>query len=627
MSVEDNRQLLKTILDRHVHLGVESILSSVYVGSDLKTLSFYHLANRLMMVVQMPITFVLYAQEEGALRSEHHRTNHHARHQPAISNSLAKVVGDDSKYFFPLWDIEGPGKKYFLVALRADSHYQFLPLTVIRVVDEIEDLWDAAAYKLFHVLESSHYASHGTAFSIFLPPTLDNLEKVSSAAAMHKPTLDAKLLEKYDQGLLKNTTSYMGLSGLGALDRVFQKINSNISRVSESASRHLSGDKQATNFILFAREYVSNATPGWRHKVYDYDIRILLCSRQRAELEALLRNMKSNKPIHKALFQAELNKSGLSDKAEGRALFNEAEDHFWSLVESEQYATVLDIYGDRFSEHARSMADPAFDGVSLYRQPFSRDGGLERVFGHSDLPQSFDALDTDDPRRNDLLRMIICQHFFHVFARSEPTDGLILQMMLNPIELGGKVWGVVGFATKSFPYDKKFDFEDSSPKSVIRLYDKVWTKNYHIYRDVNERFKKNLRSYMNRYYERFISEIFGTWIKDGQKEESVLLSKAMAELNTTLRSLSCVFPYNVVEMKAVRTEGEAFPYPKDVTFPGGFENRRVLLARNLALVVNVVAESCYLPPPGVTVEATSGFVDAVDVAVAMTDESLKLGLV
>jgi len=210
-------------------------------------------------------------------------------------------------------------------------------------------------------------------------------------------------------------------------------------------------------------------------------------------------------------------------------------------------------------------------------------------------------------------------------AKSASEDQTYLQIMLNPIEVGGRVWAVAGYATRS--KDPRSEF--ASGKDIDQ-YDKYWSMNYHIYRDVNERMKKNLRTYMNRFYENFVAKQYEQWLytltsggmKDGQKRS---LTEAQDELNRILRSLSCVFPYNVVEGELKRTE-EGIPVPASESAledpETGDKARRALAGKHWATYMSVTDYSRFPPAPGV--DDTKTFVDIVDVAVAMTDRTIRL---
>lgn len=629
------REELKKILDRHVELGVESIFSAVYSGPNISTLSFYHLINRIMMVVQVPITFVVFLDVNG-LKSAYHRTNHHKRHQKDIDKVVARISGASDEFHFPIWHSEnGEHQKYTLVALKADPTYKFAPIKPIHCIEDVFDLWDAASYKLWHVLQAKSYARYDDSFFKILPETLKSLEYKEEPSPPERVPAAEEVVEAFNKELLKDSTRYL-LTGRGVLDRVFRKIERNISQVNRGNTKHADSGVNLANFILFARDYSGCPARGWRHHDnYDYALRILLCSSQRAELESYLKWMLDKREKCEGEFLAELT---AAEVKHGVELIHEANALFWDYLEKGNSKALLDIFGNYFSEHARSMADPVFDGVSFYRQPFAHDAGLGRVFDPQSLPASLSDLPPDDKRKDDLLRVVICQYLFQGFAaKGKGNDKLQLQVMLNPIEIGGKVWGVVGFATRSHHLGFKFKF-DRKEHSGIADYDMFWSKNYHMYRDVNERFKKNLRSYMNRFYEDFIASRGAAWVARINAETSsgskVNIFDAVAEFNATLASLACLFPYNVVKA-TVSPDEDRHPVPS--SFAGVPEDggrlggerirltgeRRVLLAEHLGMFMEVTNCSLFPPAHGVSLAATRGFVDEVDVAVAMTDWLLR----
>ena len=617
---------IQEVLDRHVTLGVEAIFSAIYTGPGDDTISFYHLGNRIMMVMQVPMTFVV-IKYVNDVPAEYYRTNHHPIHKKIVDKSIVKAISNPDRYFFNVWhraDDTSPISKYYLVALRADSSYRFEPMAVHKKVGPSIDVWTAASYKLGEILDGNRYLKYGDAFLLKLPRTLDGLERhererLSTHAIGCAAGIDEEVKNYFDNALLKNSTRY-DLSEHGVLDKVFQKIERNISRIGSRS--HTTSAPKLTNFLLFSRDYFCDHGKSWRHGGnYNYNIRILLCSKQRAEIASYFEWMGSNRLLCESSFASQIDKT--QSKLGATNILREINDLFWGYIEDGRIQELLVILSAYFSKYARSMADPVFEGASFYSAPFSNDLGLRRVFHDEKIPNTLRDLEENDIRVNDMLRVITCHYVMQGFVLGNDDPESMLQVMLNPIEVGGKVWAVAAFVTKNRSFGSKLQIPNN-----LANYESVWSKNYHIYRDINERFKKNLRTYMNRFFEETIGIIFVRWISD-LKRGAKTSSRADLEdsLNRALNFLSCVFPYNVVQARIRYVPSKCFPWPssaEDSLVEGeSRHDRRALLGEHVAVYVDATELSCFPAAPGVSLKATAQFVDATDVAVAMTDATIR----
>lgn len=628
------RNDLEQMLKRQVTLGIESIFSSVYSGSSLETLSFTHILNRVMMLVQLPLTFVILESDESGGYSICFKTNRHKRkdHKDAIT---AATDSSDPENYFELWHSKksSENNKFYLLVLKADKSYKFEQLLKIREIKDSMNSWDIGSYKLTQVFDRSNYRQYGdfpdkiisiignTKANIDKDEKADPNDHFSSAPNYFQDdAARISIKSEFDRNLLSNMGPmfYEKLKKRGVLDKVFKKIERNISDVNSGKEGR---DGSITNFLLFARDYHNTPLGPWRHSSYDYSLRILLCDSQKEEIKEFFKTLRQKKEFYRKRYADEIS----NIKGDIKLIAAEIDTRFWSILESGDSGSteLIDILGEYFSANARSMADPVFDGLSFYRQPFANDGGIARCFQpESVLPSSIGEIPPGSDTIKDLLRVVCCQYLFDFMAAPGDKNNetkLQLQIMLNPIEIGGRVWGVVAYATRS--HNPNFEFKN---KVDLNWYESYWVKNYHIYRDVNERMKKNLRSYMNAFYENFVARTFVAMMNAIAYQRSGYLADRQRELNHQLGLLACIFPYDMLEVRFKREYGEETPVPS--SDKPEWESR-AMAGRGWAAFVSVARQVRFPIAPGVSPGSTVGFVDTTDVAVAMTDMLLREAVV
>jgi hypothetical protein len=635
---QEIRNELRELLEYHIILGVEAIFSSIFSTPHQKAISFHQIVNRIMMVAQVPITFGLYKKYNDKFELIH-LTNQHKRHQDEIRTRSQHIM---EKNLFPLWKRDNDESTYHLLVLKADASYKFEPLEPIKKFDNVENIWDAASYKIWRMLNYKGHALYNDiaeiAVNIFRVMGLEKDENPNRANRKNEleVTIDFEVKRKLDKELLENTTQF-NLKGTGVIDKVFNKLSSNLMEITDgvdsiertlnfvknSQTKKQKKDGKLTNFFLFARDYCSFNNKHTRYDGdYNYGIRLLLCATQRKEIENHFQWMLKNEKKCRKIYQEQLEGIKHKDNNSKKLAFS-VDDEFWKNLKEKNFDHLLDIISGYFSVHTRSMADPVFDGVSFYRQPFAKDAGMGRCFHNGDIPEHLDSLDADSPRRNDLLRVVIFQYLFEAMSAGDNDANTGLQVMLNPIELGGRVWGVVGYTTRS----KSPEIEFQS-KEEVSEYGRYWLMNYHVYMDANERMKKNLRSSMNRFYETALAKTYLDWILSAiRPANKKSLNGLQTELNDKLLELSCYFPYNVIkatieEDEESRRDGRLpLPTSNGVVLGGGVSTplsaRRVPIGVGYAASLEVTKRSVF--PSAPAGGDTRVFVDIVDVAVAMTN--------
>lgn len=619
---------LREIIDGQISLTVEAIWAGLHAVPDPQSVSFRHILNRIMILVQSPITFILFIQgDDGALERQY-TFNKHPRHHRDI-NAQGDIAS--KRDMFRLF-----GTKYFLLVLNATSPYEFsiIPPLDIDHLPEKPNNEDIVRYKMTKITNPASYKFYGQFSSIIhrsLAACKDWPQGAAIRASKLRPAVKLIDHDKFFTALRSNTTQYY-LDGYGVVDRVYRKIKKGIESIS-------SGNEQPdaaklTNFILFVRDYAAH--DGYiRHASYNYRLQILICSNQRSDLKDFFgKHMRGNMAaLKKAVRMEKVLREEEIKKPYYKKLARDAALRFFEILNRPTGdEDLLKILETPFGVAARSMADPVFDGVTFFRDPFT-EGGLSRCFPENE-GAAFKELNLE--QQDDVLRITICRHLFEAMApqiqgvmpienskalatngkeiQKSPVDRL--QIMLNPVELGGRVWCVIGHLTRSIEPTKTL-----TDSKTINLLASYWLQNYHIYQTINERAKKNLRVYMSQLYEATVGNIYQeeTLKFLGRLTKSAVVQSAV---NERLESLSCLFPYDVVQIELEpRGAGEAWPQgPAD---GGDRASRRAVFSEGVVSVVSKEPNFVFPPAPSLAPGVATKFVSETDVAVAMSDAILR----
>jgi hypothetical protein len=642
------KHVLADVLNQQIQLGVEAMYGGVIAGPDPSTISFRHLLTRVMMVLQVPVTFVVFKRRSpsGAFEATY-RANKHPRHQSDIQRRIDSVKRND---LFPLFHgTEAQTKNYFLLVLKADSNssalepgvttqpYRFEILKPHLDIEAIVSVWDAASYKLSKLLSAESFAAYSINgnsglldflrgsiercvdnLNAALPPQFQDVKQAGSQATNQFA---------FYMNAIEHTTTKYEIRGDGVADRVFKKLQKNVSTLTSGDDKN----DHIANFLLFIRHYTNTGSGWYRHGDgkygYQYNIRVVIGENQKEQIIEYLNRLKleGRGGNHGRVIGAAIARTQNGD---ARRIANDVDNFFWmQLEESKKDNEVIDrmveMLQQNFGKSARSMADPVFDGVSFFRAPFSDDAGVRRCFADgTDLSKvDFSQIPEDSDSRHDLLRVVMCQYLFEEMASSDHGDGLDLWVMLNPIEIGGRVWGVVSYVTRSTALNARLESDVD-----IRRFHFYWLQNYHVYRDINERAKRNLRTLMGTLYESTVGRVYASEVDRVSKAQKKGIKQRVTEvekvINNYLLTLCCFFPYDAVQISLNRSPGVPFPSPNGRK---GHDTRSTIatfsedLGARVFVRKNPIFQSCDGISASAELAITRRFVDLTDMAVSMTD--------
>jgi hypothetical protein len=224
----------------------------------------------------------------------------------------------------------------------------------------------------------------------------------------------------------------------------------------------------------------------------------------------------------------------------------------------------VEIFLSQIGTHSISMVDPIFYyGSSIYRMPFRRDGGLERLHG---LLKFYESLDEGEKEkfsfqmlkkinnkkerkelRTDCIRVVIFYYLTRLFASPEGNQAEVnTKIHLYPIDVGGVVIGAVGKVS----YDLK---EEISRRKNLKLATtrETWDEEVMFLSAVVYPIKASLRRQYRDLQVEYMTEAFRSELREMMKDPTYQkfgVSKTMLEnfeknLNEASDVISRACPY------------------------------------------------------------------------------------
>jgi hypothetical protein len=225
-----------------------------------------------------------------------------------------------------------------------------------------------------------------------------------------------------------------------------------------------------------------------------------------------------------------------------------------------------------------------FDGVSFFRRAFL-DGGIQRCFTDDMLqnnthPTSLNEIENEKYLKrikkekintSDFSEADIVDDLKRLVATYYLYNGMIpivdaykeLSILISPLEIGGRIWACAGYFTQ-IPVREISDYGIIN----IEAQEQTFLQNYHIYNDIDERLKKELRhSIIDCYYDLlayYYAECFKdhniTCILDEQKENESLTETCVRWINTRYAAITMYLPFDAISV-AIK-EGRHAPNAK-----------------------------------------------------------------
>lgn len=539
VNIEKNfKQKIKPILDRQVYAVTQTIVSGMFSGVNPQDISFRNVLNRLMILIQQAVTFVVVNDET---EKEHYRSNKH----PADIENINKRVQESAQKS----EVEEKWRRFNIFG----SHYSLLVLMYFhdpknrdfRVIQPnkkgavIRTESDLIAYSIEKILSESTYNDYSEGVLNGLRKSVERCrnESIAERKQKHEVANEDVLSEvgkKINTMLLQNRNLiFSGLREYGYLDHVFNKVKTNLHELMKF--QYINEESSKTypaNYILFVRDFGrrrdSRGNIIKRHDEYEYNIRIMLCDSQRKDISNYFRDVLTSTDIGKYSDGIRLAYTA-DDKDAWVVPLAENADAWLSQLLSERseenLEEIIRVLEAPFGDTSRSAIDPVFDGVVFFRRKFV-DGGIKRCFtdamkkaivptslseiengkyfqllqdSYPDCVKYFKEEDFSKSLADDLKRLAITYYLYNGMAgignhSSQDTE---ISILITPFEIGGKIWACAGY----FTLLKRSKNEEKKEVNIKDLSEIFWL-NYHIYLDVDVRLRRDLRlSLIECYYD------------------------------------------------------------------------------------------------------------------------------
>lgn len=200
---------------------------------------------------------------------------------------------------------------------------------------------------------------------------------------------------------------------------------------------------------------------------------------------------------------------------------------FWHILErrGRQIPFLLNTLISKVGSSSTSVVDPVFYyGSALYRMPFRRDGGLDRLYG---LREIFDSLpDVEKPLfsishlkhgkhlelRRDCLRVVI---FFYLTRMLGPAlarkSGYWTKLIIFPLDVSGAVVGTIGCVS----FEPKIEFDEGRSRPVeLPSESGFWNQEFYFFSEIVSSAQRVLRQQYRDFQIKQISIVFGKALND-----------------------------------------------------------------------------------------------------------------
>ena len=647
-------ETIKGVMDRQINAVIGDIYGVFFSADSPEKVSLHDILNRVMLLLQAPVTFILCKQVENEEIETRYIFNKQPFHQKSLKKALQKAIEDhknsETPIFFQIFNTE-----YLLLALvpkkyipSLDENYDFIPL-----YDNQQNnvVYDNLVYKLENILDGKIYEKRfGNKFLEFLKKALDscnNIDVEINESFQDKNSVSYNRIEKNEfenkhiefiNALENNRYGQFYDYGFGGvIDKIYAKCSSSLKLTGMLSDNKAKPEELSIpNFFIYIRDYVNANEPNYLRckKTYDYSLRMLICSKQEQNIKQYLEHLKkesSEKEIIKNWYIT----NNFTDKnkfSEYKELAHDANNCFWEKLDTDNGINYLiSILKTPFHKDSYSIADPVFDGIINFRDP-SINGGLHRAISHRKIKGiKFNGLDEDIQK--EVLRIIFLHYLFIGMADISLESKTDFMVMLNPLEIGSRIIGVIGYVTPDPNHLLKSNYinEDDRLKAT-KQFGSHWRQNYHIHQDTYARLKRNLRSYFWQLYIQTLAEIYTVTVKQLVNVNNMTGQILEDTINEKFRLITKFFSYSGIKgtiCKHEKISCEGFDY----MLPNKDHKHSTTLSKEYYFKLEYASKykerrSSYFPiSPGrikkISHEGddiTNNFVDLNEIAVMMTNK-------
>lgn len=700
---------LESVLKHQISLAQELIFSATLAGRNPYSISFHHIINRLMTILQLQVSFVV-LRENNEVLTPVYISNTDSSHRLIIGGYIDKIIKNgkieisssslfnkNKKLEKSIEDVFYPilNTSYRIGVLKcfkdevAGSH-DFEWIYSIKNVEDIKNGWDVAGYKMDRILSYENYEYVGDTFHKAIDKALGYFVEVLNSDNNYSPQAALKKMEEskkdfwrdiyqkndtlsaqtkeiiiktknvFESKLMMDyTTQAYGIVGKSIVDTIYTKSVPNIEQVVGNNNTY-----KLDNFFLLTRFYEEKDYKRYEGN-YDYFLRVAVCKSQRQHfikyfeklfdkkfvgLNKLVEDIINNSsPSIIVIVEGVINTIKKITQFEGAA---KTSAHTGMPIPDLEAAIdlLIDIINKPLSPYTKSIADGVFKGgVSFFRPPFRQDLALGRsglnveqaekylsdsllfkdefLLSYESFRTYIDKIHTrpeEEQRYFDFFRAFLCRLLFEGMTPPIPEtinkkDEYKLSIMMNPIEIGGKVLGVATYLTRSRDPNKEF----SSPNDV-RYFNKYWLQNYHIAENVNDRIKRVIRMDMERQYIESCADVYKECLQEiAYSDPKVFL---IERFYLRLKLLSLFYPYGYFD---INMEENIFDAENDLNIPNQLNKYSFFFSRDVSFSLDEpddtkkFSHSPFSIAIGYWHSKTYNFVERSDIAIALSNQYLN----
>ena len=433
-------------LKRRIALVQQDIYSTVYTSTASNRLYINEVINTLIALIQAPVFFGLYREKNNSLSLIYHSSNKHKirKELEHINTSSTCEENDWCPNTFIRLTINARFKtKHFIKVVRIatqgnDYEVETVKSTSTNPIDQyiwrcMEYIFKNADENWGHLLNKYNTAKFWQA--IFKPSP----ESRKPNQPYHKPQLDLKNDERIEEQSLKQINNQISTQ----LDKTFDKLE----KVTEFI-QDIYGKSAIPNFFIAVNFNTSSikrycrpdeAESQQRH--HNYSLAMVLGAKQQQEIINYFTRLKNKTYSH----NLRLYKTFIEVDPNYNALIADMDKWFWQNIKQNNTNELIAAFTDHLGQSAQSFCDLVIDsGISYFDYPYAN-SGLHRL--DPNALGSINKLAQATPELARELKRIVVTHYIisgMVPPKRKNARNDKLVMLLNPIEVGGATWAVIG---------------------------------------------------------------------------------------------------------------------------------------------------------------------------------------
>ncbi|MEE9363085.1 MAG: hypothetical protein V3U92_10860 [Cellulophaga sp.] len=529
---------------KRVNIIKNDILKGFIESDDYKTVSFYQVLNRLIILAQSNICFILYKKLVHKDHEEY--TKYYEFLQDSSSDGIAdnnsKIIENDlEKYLFNIH-----GSIYYIAVFRITKslNNDSVKVDFIKIIDEnklgekIYYLDDYISLCCRYVLMDNDKGKSDGRYKELIVNSIKDLKKESFGGKPIVPIgsirinfTENNILKEFNQtrvGSDRNNDNYISLEVNRSFNYVYRKIKKAVLFIDNK-------NNYSPNIFFNIRNYNIKKNRNIKEGIfsgYDYNINYIVPIEQEKDLQFFLKEVLNNK---KNIISRQNRYSDYifgNNKKEALEIDNK----FWEILEKKDgKEKLISCMREKFSNYARSSTDRVYsDGLLTFYMPFEI-GGLRRISGS---------------KESDKLKVVMLYYFSLIALNIQEERKLgigknqNIALIIYPIMINNTVWATLSHFIVMNDTDNSF--KNNS----------LWFDNYH-YLSVAIRAERLLRMEIKNIYLTWLGNMylinFRKFIKGLiiANTDSIKIRESMKKLEIELEhsfyELTLFFPYSHIK--------------------------------------------------------------------------------